>query len=115
MIDWTRAQDLSDEIGQDCFGEVIDLFLTEAGGVVIRLRDNPDKSRLADDLHFLKGGMLNLGFVTVSTLCEQGELLASAGQADRFDIMALVDEYERARRAFLAEYQSRLSGQTSAG
>ena len=115
MIDWTRVEELRDEIGADCFGEVVNLFLAEAGDVVTRLRDNPDISRLAVDLHFLKGGVLNLGFVAVSQLCTEGESMASTGQGDRFDITALVTTYERSRLAFLTEYQSRLAVQASAG
>lgn len=115
MIDWTRAEELRDEIGADSFGEVVNLFLAEVGDVVARLRDNPDTSRLGVDLHFLKGGVLNLGFISVSNLCTEGENLASTGQGDQFDITALVMTYERSRLAFLAEYQSRLDVQASAG
>ena len=115
MIDWTRVEELRDEIGADCFDEVVNLFLAEAGDVVTRLRDNPDISRLAVDLHFLKGGVLNLGFVAVSHLCTEGESLVSSGQGDRFDITALVTTYEQSRLAFLTEYQSRLAVRASAG
>ncbi|MDP5348318.1 MAG: Hpt domain-containing protein [Paracoccaceae bacterium] len=115
MIDWTRVEELQDEIGPDCFDEVVNLFLAEAGDVVARLRDNRDPSRLAVDLHFLKGGVLNLGFVAVSNLCAEGESLASTGQGDRFDITALVATYEQSRLTFLTEYESRLAVQTSAG
>jgi len=114
MIDWTRVEELRNEIGADCFDEVVNLFLTEAGDAVTRLRDNPDISRLAVDLHFLKGGVLNLGFVAVSNLCTEGKSLASTGQSERFDITALVITYERSKLAFLTEYPSRLEVQASA-
>ena len=115
MIDWARVEELRDEIGADCFGEVVNLFLAEVGDVVTRLRDNPDRSRLDVDLHFLKGGVLNLGFMAVSNLCTEGERLASSGQGDRFDISALVITYEQSKLAFLAECRSRLDMQVSAG
>lgn len=115
MIDWTRVEELQNEVGPDCFDEVVNLFLAEAGDVVTRLRDYPDTAQLAVDLHFLKGGVLNLGFVAVASLCEEGESLASAGQGDRFDITVLVTTYERSKLAFLTEYETRLAVQPLAG
>lgn len=29
MIDWTRVDELRDEIGTDCFDEVVELFIEE--------------------------------------------------------------------------------------
>ncbi len=37
MIDWERVAELQSEIGADGFGEVLELFLDEVEGVVMRL------------------------------------------------------------------------------
>lgn len=115
MIDWARVQELHDEIGAECFDEVIDLFLTETAEVVARLCDNPDRSSLEVDLHFLKGGALNLGFTTVSDLCMQGEILASKGEGQGFDRFSLAQAYDQERQSFLTEYRVRLQLLRSAG
>jgi len=108
MIDWARVCDLHDEIGDDGFAEVLGLFLTETGQVVAHLRDNPDQHRLEDDLHFLKGGVLNLGFTQVASLCQQGEGMAAKGMAMQVDIKGIVQAYEQARISFLSEFATRL-------
>jgi HPt (histidine-containing phosphotransfer) domain-containing protein len=75
MIDWLRMTELRDEIGQEGFDEVVDVFLEEAEDVVTRLDHGPT----LEDLHFLKGSALNLGFIAVAQLCHAGERLLIAG------------------------------------
>ncbi|QLQ20348.1 MAG: Hpt domain-containing protein [Exiguobacterium profundum] len=77
MIDWLRMSELRDEIGQDGFDEVVDVFLEEADEVLARLIQDPLPTQ--EDLHFLKGSALNLGFVAVAQLCQEGERLLAAG------------------------------------
>jgi HPt (histidine-containing phosphotransfer) domain-containing protein len=108
MIDWARVSDLHDEIGRDGFSEVLELFLEETGRCVDLLRTAPDPDQLAMNLHSLRGGLVNLGFTEVSTLCERGEVLASMGQPDRVDTTPIVQAYDNARRTFLAELDQRL-------
>lgn len=81
MIDWLRMSELREEIGQDGFDEVVDVFLEEAEEVVARLLQAPFPTH--EDLHFLKGSALNLGFVAVAQLCQDGERqLSSDSQPD---------------------------------
>lgn len=108
MINWTRVKELNDEIGSEGFAEVVELFLLETGEVVARLHNSPDPPRLEAELHFLKGGVLNLGFEDVSRLCQDGEVLAAQGDAARIDLQAIVHAYDEAKASFLVEMPLRL-------
>ena len=101
MIDWLRMAELRDEIGQDGFDEVVDVFLEEAGEVVIRL----DRGPTLEDLHFLKGSALNLGFVAVAQLCQEGERLLAAG--GRPDPQPIAAAFRAAREAVLTARAAR--------
>ena len=68
MIDWERVADLRSEVGEDDFFEVVDMFLEEVEEVIDRLTSSPEPARFEDDLHFLKGSALNLGFRHFSAL-----------------------------------------------
>ena len=102
MIEWSRVETLREEVGDEAFDEVVELFLEEVEQVMTRLRTAPDPSRFEHDLHFLKGSAMNLGFRTFSALCEDGEKLASLGNAQSVDIAAILHIYARSRAEFLA-------------
>lgn len=112
MIDWTRAKALLEEIGPDDFAEVAALFLEEADSVIERLRDAPDPARFEEDLHFLKGSALNLGFEAMAEACSEGERIARAGRWGAVDISALISLYSASKQAFLARIQQ---GETISG
>ena len=99
MIDWDRVRQLRDEIGGEDFSEVVSLFLAEADEVVARLNLEGGAKALAADLHFLKGAALNLGFDTLSALCQEGERRACDGDLS-VDLNAVAEAYRRARAAF---------------
>lgn len=101
MIDWDRVDTLREEVGEDNFAEVVALFLDEVDEVVERFRSAPDLGALERDLHFLKGGALNLGFARLGALCQAGERLAADGYADRVDLREIVETYAESRRGFL--------------
>lgn len=100
MIDWTRIDTLRDEIGADCLQEVVDLFLEEIEEGIARLRAGPVEN-LGADLHFLKGGALNLGFSEFAALCNTGEHACAQGQADHVDLPAILASYDASRAVFL--------------
>jgi HPt (histidine-containing phosphotransfer) domain-containing protein len=102
MIDWDRVHELRAEIGADEFDEVVELFLEEVEGVVSRLRDAPDPARFEEDLHFLKGSALNLGFADLGRLCQAGESAAAAGRAGSVDLAPVLACYDASRGVFLA-------------
>ena len=78
MIDWNRISELHEEIGEDDFHEIVELFLEEVEDALTRL-DNSDSAALSADLHYLKGSSLNLGFESLADLCKAGEAAISAG------------------------------------
>lgn len=99
MIDWQKVRALRDEVGEDGFAEVIDLFLEE---VELRLGTlgNPTRD-FADDMHFLKGCARNLGFSRLAQLCEAADPGRPADQASR---AAEIDEcYRASRMIFLSQ------------
>jgi len=100
MIDWTRVTDLRAEIGNDEFPEVAALFLDEVDTVIARLRAADPATVGGEDLHFLKGSALTLGFTALADACAQGEARLSGGTAA--DIPALVGVFDASRAAFLA-------------
>ena len=108
MIDWTRVRQLQDEVGAEDFDEVIDLFLEEVGTAIARLEVLQDRSKLGDDLHFLKGSALSLGFKEFSDLCHDGETTSANGCPDSVDVTALIECYHSSKGVFLAEYEHKL-------
>ncbi|MCG7623778.1 MULTISPECIES: Hpt domain-containing protein [unclassified Epibacterium] len=102
MIDWPRVRELKDEVGEDGFEEVIELFLEEVEGVIDKLKSG-DRSQLEQDLHFLKGSALNLGFRDFSNLCFEGERLAANGQDSTIDLPGVFSSYDLSKARFLAE------------
>jgi hypothetical protein len=100
MIDWTRADALRAEIGDDGFHEVVNLFLDEADEAVARIARgaHPD---LAADLHFVRGSALNLGFAVLARLCDEGERMAATGDGARVDLGLIAAVYAQSRAAFL--------------
>lgn len=100
MIDWDRVTELREEIGEEDFAEVVELFLEEVEQVIGKLRDAPDLNSLGNDLHFLKGSALNLGFRGFSVLCQTGETAASEGHADTVNIAEVLASYDVSKEAF---------------
>ncbi len=79
MIDWARIKELYDEIGEDAFGDVIDLFADEvAEGVTMLTAAETPKAQM-QAFHFLKGAALNLGLTELSEICAIGEDRANKG------------------------------------
>lgn len=101
MIDWERVETLRDDVGGESFNDVVALFLQEVDEVIDRLRQAPDLTVLEQDLHFLKGGALNLGFSGLGALCESGERRAASGHGAAVSLPEVVALYEQSRHVFL--------------
>lgn len=101
MIDWDRVRDLQTEIGEADFAEVALLFLEEADDVIARLSCNHGATILEQDLHFLKGAALNLGFSQLANLCHEGERRAAEGLTD-VDLACVSAAYHVSRQSFLS-------------
>ncbi len=93
MIDWSRVDELRDEIGAEDFTEVVTLFLEETDEAIAAL---PGGTRLPEALHFLKGSATTLGFRRFAGLCQAGE------RATEVDLDALLHCYRASRAEFLA-------------
>ena len=109
MIDWERVKTLCDEVGADDFDEVVELFLDEVDDVIARLSGSPDLTTLEDDLHFLKGSALGLGFRSFSALCQAGESLSAQGKAADVDLQKILDNYTASKQHFQAEMSQALT------
>lgn len=108
LIDWTKVNELRDEIGAEDFDEVVELFLEEVEETISVI--GQAGRTLEHDLHFLKGSALNLGFAQFSDLCRDGEAAAAKGEEARIDVDAVVTLYQASRAQFLAELETRLAG-----
>lgn len=108
MIDWTRVRELRDEIGDDDFGEVVVLFLQEADEVIARLGRNGRQRSVVEDLHFLKGAALNLGFRDLAGSCSEAERLIAADQS--IDLAAIAARFLSTRTAFMNGLETALEG-----
>ncbi len=101
MIDWARVQELKDEIGEDDFAEVAEMFMAEVEEVIERLKATPDPATYEQDLHFLKSSALNLGFSDLSALCQDGERRSAAGAAESVELAPVFAAYDASKTAFL--------------
>jgi HPt (histidine-containing phosphotransfer) domain-containing protein len=99
MIDWERVAELRSEIGADGFAEVVELFLDEVETVVMALGQKPEK--LGDEMHFLKGSALNLGFRDFGAECQKGEKLAASGQVGAVDLAEILNSYGVSKTQFM--------------
>jgi HPt (histidine-containing phosphotransfer) domain-containing protein len=98
---------LREEVGPDEFAEVVDLFLEEVEEVTGRLAASPQASALRDDLHFLKGSALNLGFERLGLMCQEAERLAARGEAAAVSVGPILACYEASRQSFLENLKQR--------
>jgi HPt (histidine-containing phosphotransfer) domain-containing protein len=81
MIEWERVEELKEDFGDEGFQEIIEIFLSEVEEAINQLPNVTDDSAASDQLHFIKGSALNLGFSDLANLCEprlQGGRIAKA-------------------------------------
>ena len=99
MLNWSRVEELKDDLGEEDFQEITNLFLQEVEEKLAELSCGaPDA--LAAALHFLKGSAANLGFEGFRAMCEQME---HAPNVARLDELALL--YEQSKSTFLKGLQ----------
>jgi HPt (histidine-containing phosphotransfer) domain-containing protein len=100
MIDWARITELRDEIGEEGFEEVVELFLIEVEERLETLNADKNLQELEEDMHFLKGSALNLGFDDLAALCHEGEKRAAAGESVT-EAAFVHATYEASKQTFL--------------
>lgn len=101
MIDWKRVAELQEEVGEDAFEEVVSLFLEEVDDVIARLGTAPVPAKLEDDLHFVRGSALNLGFEAFCDACRAAERQARNTGAENVTLAPLLETYHSSKQAFL--------------
>ncbi|WP_081536067.1 Hpt domain-containing protein [Rhodovulum sp. P5] len=104
MIDWARIDELRSEVGEDAFGEVLDLFLEEVDEVIARLPQTTDPETLAGELHFVRGSALNLGLRDFCGLCRDIEDRLAGGQP--VELGPLVTCYAESKDCLLDRIQT---------
>lgn len=110
MIDWQRVAELRDEIGATDFDEVVELFLTEVERALDGLPEASDDARaLEEQMHFLKGSALNLGFSALAMICGAGEQAAASGDTGAIDVDAVNKTYTDSKALFLSELPKRVA------
>ncbi|WP_420585552.1 Hpt domain-containing protein [Ruegeria sp.] len=109
MIDWARVRQLRDEVGASEFDEVVQIFLDEVQETIERLHKDTTRREFEQNMHFLKGSALSLGFDRFSKLCQDGERVAAAGQASEVDLPAILKVYDDSRAVFIADKAANLT------
>ena len=100
MIDRERMQELRQEIGEEDFFEVAEMFLDEMADTLATLCAAPEGAG-ADAFHGLRGSALNLGFTDFATACSEAEKKAAEGQP--VDVVHLDWLYRESVKAFGAD------------
>ncbi len=108
MIHWPRVRQLRDEVGADEFDEVVEIFLDEVQEVIARVHADTARQDLEQNLHFLKGSALSLGFEVFSKLCQDGERLAASGEAAKVDLSEILAVFAASKSVFQAELKDNL-------
>lgn len=101
MIDWERVKTLQEEVGAEDFDEVIELFFAEVEGVIDGLPESADAKTVAENLHFLKGAALNLGFLELSNHCQENERSARESDAETLSFGEVGAIYRASKSAFV--------------
>ncbi|MEL7460429.1 MAG: Hpt domain-containing protein [Pseudomonadota bacterium] len=101
--------DLREEVGPDDFMEVAELFLSEVGSVLERLAQVINVNTLENDMHFLKGAALNLGFADFAQMCREGERKAAAANFGAIDIGAVIACFNASRDSFVTGLAQRMA------
>ncbi len=100
MIDWARVAELRDEVGEDDFDEVVDLFMQEVEETLAPYRKNSACDDPSTILHSMKGSAWNLGFTAMSGLCEE---LENDDLPDTMNMDPIIKSFDQSAKAFFAE------------
>ncbi len=110
MIDWARVAELRDEIGPEDFSEVLELFLSEVENAIDLLEGATGNPIVTEEqMHFLKGASLNLGFADLAALCQRGERAAAQGDAGAIPPGGVRETFEASKLAFEKDFPVRFA------
>ena len=85
MIDWDRVTELQNEIGEEDFIEVGQMFIAEMEDKLQDMELAPVRG--AEDYHYLRGSAANLGLIEFAELCGQAESSAKTGGCPDFAVV----------------------------
>ncbi|WP_170426278.1 Hpt domain-containing protein [Ruegeria arenilitoris] len=100
MINWSRVRQLRDEVGASEFDEVVEIFLDEVQEALTRLCNDTARAEFEQNLHFVKGSALSLGFETLAKLCQDGERQSAQGQSQTVDLSIILSTFKDSTAAF---------------
>ena len=109
MIDWSRVIELRDEVGAEDLEEVVELFLEEVEATLSDLSPDADAKTLAEQMHFLKGSSLNLGFSDLAQICADGERNAGDGNCGAINLEDVQTCYAQSKTTFLANLSDQIA------
>ncbi len=88
MIDWDRIAELQEEVGEEDFADVLEMFFEEVEETLAGL-DAADAVGLTNGLHFLKGASLNIGMADMSAQCKAYEIALKEDPGAKVDLAAI--------------------------
>ena len=100
MLDWDRINELRGEVADAEFQLILEMFLDEVEGVMMRL-SSEDPVRLETDLHFLKGCAWNLGFSAFGGLCDEGERQIGEDRSAQISIADVMTCYSESKKMLM--------------
>lgn len=100
MINCSRVRQLRDEVGASEFEEVVNIFLEEVNEALTRLRNDTARTEFEQNLHFVKGSALSLGFEALAKLCQDGERQSAQGNSQVVDLANILSVFERSASEF---------------
>ena len=101
MLDWSRIEELHEDLGEEDFEEIISLFLEEVENRLAELAEQRCMD-IPGCLHFLKGSAANLGFRKFKAACETAEASGSAQ-----DLANVEEIYLQAKLEFLTALEAK--------
>lgn len=108
MLDWDRVTELQNEVGEDAFAEVVEIFLEEVEELIETYRTGQPPQDVGGEMHFLRGSAMNLGFSTFAEICNAAEQAAKHSTPVPLDLKALCDCYD-ASKAELMNWMQKAS------
>lgn len=102
-MNWDRLSELREEVGEDALAEVLGMFLEETDALAAQLQTGADPATLCQDMHFMKGAALNIGFDGLAALCQTAETAAAKGAGESVDLPAILDCYAESRAELMNE------------
>ena len=99
MLDLPRIETLRHELGEVVFSEVASDFLMEVDGVMANIGHAGSAASLIEDLHFVRGSAMALGFTALALLCEVVERQAGENSLS-VDLAPLKLVYKMSVRQF---------------